>query len=90
MPVACAAWAITTMRVGHDGVIAGVGAVPFQHGEFGQMQIAALAVAEHAREFEDLCLAGGEQFLGGEFRRGAQVSRARACRRRVSVRSRGV
>ena len=39
------------------------------------MQIAALAVAEHAREFEDLCFTRGQQFLGGEFRRGAQIAR---------------
>ena len=43
-----------TMRVGHHGVIAGIGAIPFQHGEFRQMQVAALAVAEHPGEFEDL------------------------------------
>ena len=61
--------------VGHDGVIAGVGAIPFQHGEFGQMQIAALAVAEHPRELEYLGLAGGEQFLGRELRRGPQIAR---------------
>ena len=40
--------------VGHHGVIACVRAVPFQHGEFGQMQVAALAVAEHARKLEYL------------------------------------
>ena len=62
------------MHIGHHGVIAGVGAIPFQHREFGKVQIAALAVAEHPGEFEDFCLARGEQFLGGEFRRGAQVS----------------
>ena len=61
--------------VGHHGVIARIRAVPFQHGEFGQMQIAALAVAEHPRELEYLRLAGGQQFLGGEFRRGPQIAR---------------
>ena len=61
--------------VRHDGVVGGVRAIPFQHGEFRQMQIAALAVAEYAREFEDLFLTCGKQFLGREFRRGAQVTR---------------
>ncbi len=61
--------------VGHHGVIARFGAVPFQHGEFGQMQIAALAVAKHPRKLENLLLAGGQQFLGGEFRRRPQIPR---------------
>ena len=39
------------------------------------MQIATLAVAEHPREFEDLLLARGQQLLGGEFRRGPQITR---------------
>ena len=39
--------------IGHDGIIGGAGPVPFQHGEFGQMQVAALAVAEHPGELED-------------------------------------
>ena len=38
----------------HHGVIGCFGAVPFQHGEFRQMQVAALAVAEHPREIENL------------------------------------
>ena len=61
--------------VGHDSVIACIRAVPFQHREFRQMQIAALAVAEHARELEYLGFAGGEQFLGGELRRRPQIAR---------------
>src|SRR5205085_9791657 len=51
-----------------------VGAVPFQHREFRQMQVAALAVAKHTRELEDFLLAGGQELLAGEFRRGAQIS----------------
>ncbi len=39
------------------------------------MQIAALTVAEHTRELENLRLAGREQFLAGEFRRGPQIAR---------------
>ena len=38
------------------------------------MQIAALAVAEHACEFEYFGFAGGEQFLGRELRRGSQIA----------------
>ena len=46
------------------------------------MQRAALAVAEHAREGEQPRLAGREQLLGGEFRRGVQIERRpRAIRR---------
>ena len=61
--------------VGHDGVIGRIGTVPFQHGEFGQMQIAALAVAKHPRKLENLRFARGQQFLAGEFRRGPQIPR---------------
>ncbi len=42
--------------VGHDGVIGRIGAIPFQHGEFGKMQIAAFAVAKHPRKLENLLL----------------------------------
>ena len=59
--------------VGHHGVIAGIGAIPFQHREFGQMQFTALAVAKHPRQLEDPALAGRQQFLAGKFRRGSQV-----------------
>ncbi len=61
--------------IGHHGVVGRVGAVPFQHGEFGQMQRTALAVAKHPRELKNLRLASGQQFLAGEFRRGAQIAR---------------
>jgi len=36
--------------VGHDGVIGGIGAVPFQHRELGVMRRAALAVAVDMRQ----------------------------------------
>ena len=52
--------------VGHDSVIAGVRAIPLQHRELGQMQIAALAVAEHPRELE--------------YRNGSNGRSATACR----------
>ncbi|MGY4418625.1 hypothetical protein ACVWY2_001050 [Bradyrhizobium sp. JR6.1] len=61
-------------RVCHDGVVSGIGAVPFQHGEFGQMEVAALAIAEHPRELIDPGLAGREQLLAGELGRGAQIA----------------
>ncbi len=37
------------------------------------MEVAALTVAEHPGEFDDSGLAGGQQFLAGEFRRGPEV-----------------
>jgi hypothetical protein len=51
----------------HHGLVGLMGPVPFQQGEFGMVQRAALAVAKHTGELEDPALAGGEQFLGGEF-----------------------
>jgi hypothetical protein len=59
--------------VGHDRIIGRIGAVPFQHGEFGKMQIAAFPVAKHPRKLENFLLSGGQQFLAGEFRRRPQV-----------------
>ncbi|MBA7677507.1 hypothetical protein ES703_85765 [subsurface metagenome] len=60
--------------VSHDRFVRSIGAIPFQDGEFGQMQIVALAVAEDAREFENPRLAGGKQFFARELGRGAQVT----------------
>jgi len=60
--------------IGHDGVIGGVCPVPFEHGEFGQMQVAALAVPEHPGELEKPGLSGRQQLLAGEFRRSPQIS----------------
>ncbi len=57
----------------HQRLVGFLRAIPFQHREFGVMQRAALAVAEHAGEIEDAPLAGGQQLLAGEFRRGVQV-----------------
>ena len=42
------------------------------------MQRPALAVAEHAGEVEDPPLAGRQQLLAGEFRRGVQISGVRS------------
>ncbi len=39
------------------------------------MQRGALAITKHPGEIEDALLAGGQQFLAGEFGRGAQIKR---------------
>ena len=62
----------------HQRLIRLVRPIPFQHREFGMMQRAALAVAEHAGEIEDARLARRQQLLAGEFRRGAQIERRRS------------
>ena len=54
------------------------------------MECAALTVAEHFCEFDDAPLAGGEQLLAGEFRRGAQVKRRPCAVRRHQRRGEGV
>ena len=61
-----------------------VGPVPLQHGELGMVQRPALAVAEHPGEIEDLRLAGRQQLLAGEFRRGVQVARRRVAAGAIS------
>ena len=53
----------------------GVGAVPFDHGEFGGVERAGLAIAPDAGEIDDPGFAGREQFLGGEFGAGVEVER---------------
>ena len=69
--------------VGHQRLVGFVGAIPFQQRELGMMYRAALAVAEHAGEGDDLRLAGRQQLLAGEFGRGVQMhARAPAVRRR--------
>jgi hypothetical protein len=44
----------------HQGLVAAAYPVPFEQGEFGMMQRAALAVAEHAGELDDPLLARGQ------------------------------
>ena len=66
--------------VGHQRLVRLAGAIPFDQREFRMMQRAALAVAEHPGELEDAALAGGQQLLAGEFRRGAQIKRRDARR----------
>ncbi len=93
VPAASAAAASSAAQSAISAVILFVRPVPFQHGEFGMMQRTALAVAEHAREGEQPLLAGCEQLLGGELRRGmeielrtARVRRDQFGRERVQVR----
>ena len=53
--------------IGDHGIVRGIGAVPFQHGEFGQMQVAALPIAKHPRQLENPFLPGGQKLLAGKF-----------------------
>ena len=57
----------------HQRLVGLARAIPFEHGELGMMQGAALAVAEHVGEGENAPLAGRQQLLAGEFRRGVQI-----------------
>ena len=59
----------------HQRLVGRAGAIPFQQGELGMVQRPALAVAPDPGEFEDPRLAGRQQLLAGELRRGAQVER---------------
>ena len=73
VPTASAATAQQRRAIVHQRLVAGMRPVPFQHGEFRMVQGAALAVAEHPRQREQLRLARRQQRLAGEFRRGVQV-----------------
>ena len=73
MPAASRRQRAGSRRSPPSALIGLAGPVPFQHGEFGMVQRAALAVAEHLGEVEDAPLAGRQQLLAGEFRRGAQI-----------------
>ena len=61
--------------LGDQPVERGAGAVPFEHGEFGRVQVAALAVPPHARELENRAGAADQQLLHREFRAGVQPER---------------
>ena len=74
--------------IGHQRVVGLVGAIPFEHREFGMVQRAALAVAKHAGELEDPPLARRQQLLAGEFRRGVQIEPRALARRARPARSR--
>ena len=59
----------------HQSFERGMGAVPFQHGEFGRMQRAALAVAEHTGEIKHRAFPRRNQLFAGKFRRCMQKIR---------------
>ena len=63
--------------VGHQRLVRLAGTIPLDEREFRMMQRAALAVAERLGEFDDAALAGREQLLAGELRRGAQIKPCR-------------
>ena len=60
----------------HQHFIRRAGAIPLQHGEFGRVQGAALAVAEDPGQREDPLFAGRQQLLHRKFRRGVQIGGA--------------
>jgi len=62
-----AACAMTTIAVRHHRLVWLICAIPFQHGEFRQMQVAR-SRREHPRQFEYFSLTRRQQFLGREFR----------------------
>src|ERR1043166_4107093 len=62
----------------HDCFVGFLRAIPFKQRELGVMQRAALAVAEHPGEVENLPFACGEQLLAAKFRRRVQI-KARGC-----------
>lgn len=61
--------------IGNDRVVAFPDAVPFEHGEFGVVQRAALPVAPDMGKAGDAPLSGRQQLLHGEFGRGVEVKR---------------
>ncbi len=64
-------------RIRHQPLVRFARAVPFEHGEFGMVRGATLAVAEHARQGEKPWLAGRQQLLHGEFGRRMEVEAPR-------------
>jgi hypothetical protein len=60
--------------VGDDRIIGLAGPIPFEHGELGMVQRAALAVAPHMTQAGDPLLAGSQQLLHREFGRGVKVA----------------
>ena len=59
-----------------------VGPIPLQHREFRRVQRRRSRLRKTLRQREDLLLAGGEQLLHREFRRGMQIGVARRAVRR--------
>ena len=64
----------------------GAGSIPFQHGELGRMQIAALAVPPHPRELEDRPRARRPAASSWRTPGWCAATAARACRPGVRVR----
>ncbi len=60
-------------RIRHQLPIGCARAVPLEHGEFGMMRGAALAVAKNPRQREQPRFAGRQQLLHGEFGRRVEV-----------------
>ena len=60
------------LGVGEDVEVVGVGAVPFEHGEFGVVPAALFAGAEAGAELEYAGVAGGEEAFHGELGGGAE------------------
>ena len=73
MPAAPAVSASSGRAIIHQHLVGLIRPVPFEHGEFGMMQHAALAIAEYTSKIDDTGLARCEQFLAGEFGRGMQI-----------------
>ena len=61
--------------VGHQGLVGFARAIPFEHRELRMVQRSALAIAPHARQFEETRLSGRQELLGRKLRRSAQVER---------------
>src|SRR5882672_4634940 len=62
-----------TQTILDDRIVGFISAVPFQHREFGSVQISALAIAIDRPERVNPAFARGEQLLGGELRRRVQI-----------------
>lgn len=68
--------------IGHQGLIAFVGPVPFEHHEFRCMQARGFARPENGGKLEDVLLSRRDQLLHREFRRGVEIT-ARVLARRI-------
>ena len=66
------------LAIRHQRAIVGTGAIPFQHGEFGVVGGAALAIAEGMGELEDFRHSRRQQLLHGKFGRGVEEERPHA------------
>jgi len=76
-------------RIRDQRLIAGVGAVPFQHREFRMMGRRAIPISKRPRQLEYLGRAGDQQLLHGEFGGGVQIAGAGLPARRGQGRGEG-